>query len=228
MSSNDSQRQKEKNKYELEEQFLLRLPEKEANDLKNVLHSKPKKVKKMLKISLNSEMNEGVVHLNKKVLNARVFDLPCHVESLKTTDRVDFYKTADISKIVVCKKEPFENNDENNKNVVTSKKNLKKYSYPHGLTPPLKNVRKRRFRKVLKNKIDLEDVDEIEKEVLWLLRMDVEAVSSRYELIYDNVSSRNDFDERSLFGEISDCDSDEENRSSTSLELSTSLNIFSQ
>jgi transcription initiation factor TFIID subunit 7 len=29
----------------------------------------------------------------------------------------------------------------------------KKYLYPHGITPPLKNVRKRRFRKTLKKKV---------------------------------------------------------------------------
>jgi transcription initiation factor TFIID subunit 7 len=29
----------------------------------------------------------------------------------------------------------------------------KKYLHPHGITPPLKNVRKRRFRKTLKNKV---------------------------------------------------------------------------
>ena len=29
----------------------------------------------------------------------------------------------------------------------------KKYLWPHGYTPPLKNVRKRRFRKTLKKKV---------------------------------------------------------------------------
>jgi len=29
----------------------------------------------------------------------------------------------------------------------------KKYLFPHGITPPLKNVRKRRFRKILKKKV---------------------------------------------------------------------------
>jgi TATA-binding protein-associated factor Taf7 len=29
----------------------------------------------------------------------------------------------------------------------------KKYLYPHGITPPLKNVRKRRFRRTLKKKV---------------------------------------------------------------------------
>ena len=39
----------------------------------------------------------------------------------------------------------------------------KKFLWPHGVTPPLKNVRKRRFRKTLKKKYV--EAPEIEKEV---------------------------------------------------------------
>ena len=39
----------------------------------------------------------------------------------------------------------------------------KKYQFGHGITPPLKNARKRRFRKVLKKKY--QEQPEIEKEV---------------------------------------------------------------
>lgn len=39
----------------------------------------------------------------------------------------------------------------------------KKFLWPHGITPPLKNVRKRRFRKTLKKKYV--EAPEIEKEV---------------------------------------------------------------
>lgn len=53
--------------------------------------------------------------------------------------------------------------------------------WPHGLAPPLKNVRKRRFRKTLKKKYV--EAPEIEKEVRRLLRVDNEAASVRWELI---------------------------------------------
>lgn len=53
--------------------------------------------------------------------------------------------------------------------------------YPHGVTPSLKNVRKRRFRKTLKKKnIEL---PEIEKEVKRLLRTDNEAVTVKWEIV---------------------------------------------
>lgn len=54
----------------------------------------------------------------------------------------------------------------------------------HGIVPPLKNVRRRRFRKTLRKKpIDLAS---IEKEVKRLLRTDLEAVDVRAEEIADD------------------------------------------
>ena len=50
----------------------------------------------------------------------------------------------------------------------------RKFLYPHGIAPPLKNCRKRRFRKTLKKKYV--EAPEIEKEVKRLLRVDNEAV----------------------------------------------------
>lgn len=53
--------------------------------------------------------------------------------------------------------------------------------YPHGITKPLKNVRKKRFRKTLRKKYV--DFPEIEKEVKRLLRTDNEAKHVRYEIV---------------------------------------------
>lgn len=57
----------------------------------------------------------------------------------------------------------------------------KKFLWPHGVTPPLKNVRKRRFRKTLKKKYV--EAPEVEKEVKRLLRGDNDAVSVKWEVI---------------------------------------------
>ena len=60
----------------------------------------------------------------------------------------------------------------------------KKYHHLHGIVPPLKNVRRRRFRKTLKKKpIDLAS---IEKEVKRLLRMDIEAIDVKWEEVADD------------------------------------------
>lgn len=57
----------------------------------------------------------------------------------------------------------------------------KRFLYPHGITKPLKNARKKRFRKTLRKKYV--DFPEIEKEVKRLLRTDNEAKQVRYEIV---------------------------------------------
>jgi len=71
--------------------------------------------------------------------------------------------------MIICKEnEEFLLSDEDEKTKVFKKKEPnkvdKKYLWPHGVTPPLKNVRKRRFRKTLRKKYV--EAPEIEKEVL--------------------------------------------------------------
>lgn len=137
------------------------------------MHNKPKKLKNMLSITLDKDLREGKVRVNKKTLNAKVLDMPTIIESYKTVDKANLYKSANISQIVVCRKDK----EENKENLVPSNiKEKKKHSFPHGLTPPLKNVSKYRFRKTMQNPNDVLEAEDIEKEVLWLLRSDNEAV----------------------------------------------------
>jgi len=65
----------------------------------------------------------------------------------------------------------------------------KKFLWPHGITPPLKNVRKRRFRKTLKKKYA--EAPEIEKEVKRLLRNDNDAVHVKFEIINEDEEKTN-------------------------------------
>ncbi len=92
-------------------------------------------------------------------------DLPTIVESQKTIDNKTFYKTADICQILICKEgDDFENEEASpNKRKKDPHKVDKKYLWPHGVGPPLKNCRKRRFRKTRKKKYV--EAPEIEKEV---------------------------------------------------------------
>ena len=85
---------------------------------------------------------------------------------------------------IICKEEPDPITDDESP-VKNKKKDPnkvdKKYLYPHGITPSLKNVRKRRFRKTLKKKNV--ELPEIEKEVKRLLRVDNEAVNVKWEIV---------------------------------------------
>lgn len=72
--------------------------------------------------------------------------------------------------MIICKQdEEFLISDDEDKTKIFKKKEPnkvdKKYLWPHGITPPLKNVRKRRFRKTLRKKYV--EAPEIEKEVLF-------------------------------------------------------------
>lgn len=96
-------------------------------------------------------------------------------------------KTKDGKILLLTKDSSFDNN-------IIGKD--KKYMFPHGITKPLKNVRKRRFRKTLKKKNA--DFPEIEKEVKRLLRQDNEAKHVRFEIVNIEEDSKTDKEKDSL------------------------------
>lgn len=127
------------------------------------------------------------------LMHAKVVDLPTIIESLKTIDGKSFYKTADICQIIICKDEPdlptTDDESPNKNKKKDSNKVDKKYLWPHGITPPCKNIRKRRFRKTLKKKFV--EAPEIEKEVKRLLRADNEAVNCKWDLVTEEDDHKN-------------------------------------
>ncbi len=213
------------NYFELESQFILRMPlVKGENGIKKV-HPAAKalrealvtrlakpatdsvtgsgdepiaedNLKERLFIELNTDTRKGRIKFDDEIFEARLVDLPCIIESLKTTDKKMFYKAADICQMLVCRTQddPWNSSDEEmlSKNANDNKKKpgkkdsdknnaLNKYKWPHGIAAPLKNVRRKRFRKMAKKKII--DYAEIEKEVKQLFRADRDAFKVDYEVI---------------------------------------------
>ncbi|KAF6091612.1 TATA-box binding protein associated factor 7 like [Phyllostomus discolor] len=188
--------------YEIENQFILRLPPEHAATVKEMIHSGSVAMKDKLTIDLSSDGRHATVEVKDVSLTAKMVDLPCTIGSLKTLDNKIFYKTADISQMLVCTpdgdlhsspKEPVTSTDL--KGIKKNEKAIqKKYAWKHGITPPLKNVRKKRFRKMTKKRDDFKQVEEVsfteytdspdvEKEVKRLLCSDAEAVSVQWEVI---------------------------------------------
>lgn len=185
-------------KLELESQFILRLPQNQANSLRQAIRD-GEPLSKRLSVKFDADIRHGTVKLDDTTMPARLFDLPTIIESYKTLDRKNFYKTADISQILICKEDtPLSQDTSADSNNVQTEEEINRAKYdtlfssiggvgkreflfPHGITPPLKNVRRRRFRKTLKKKYV--DFREIEKEVKRLLKFDCEAISSRYEIV---------------------------------------------
>ena len=132
------------------------------------------------------------------------------------------YKTADICQLLICKEGESSDDDflEEDEKKKDPNKVDKKFIYPHGITPPLKNCRKRRFRKTLKKKHCL-DEPEIEKEVKRLFRNDNEAVNVKWQLLTEeeynagktagggsNDKGDTNLGEQDLFGDLSDIEHD--------------------
>ena len=181
-------------KLELESQFILRLPPAQAEILGQALKT-GEPLSKRLQVKFDNDIRHGYIRFDNKVLPARLYDLPTIIESYKTLDRKNFYKTADISQILICKEDTDPENSAIQEDLDEETKKSKydqlfssiggagkrEFLYPHGITPPLKNVRKRRFRKTLKKKYV--DFSEIDKEVKRLFKFDCEAIESRYEIV---------------------------------------------
>ena len=94
---------------ELENQFLLRLPEEPAAALRAALRSGAANIKERLSIQLQPEnpadprLRRGIVEFDSWNMSAKLVDLPTIIESHKTIDRKSFYKTADIAQMLICK-----------------------------------------------------------------------------------------------------------------------------
>lgn len=174
--------------WELETQLLLRMPPEPAQALRTCLQEGGANLKDRLSVKFEENLRYGEVRFDHFLMHSKLVDLPTVTESLKTIDRKSFYKTADLCQMLLCKFNKFEmdaptTDDESptkNKKKDAHKVD-KKYLWPHGITPPCKNVRKRRFRKTLKKKNV--DAPEIEKEVKRLLRADNEAVSVKWDIV---------------------------------------------
>nr|XP_033488845.1 transcription initiation factor TFIID subunit 7 [Epinephelus lanceolatus] len=174
---------KEDAPYELESQFILRLPTEYASTVRRIAQSSSMNMKDRLTIELHPDGRHGIVRVDRVPLACKLVDLPCMIESLKTVDKKTFYKTADVCQMLVCTldgdlypplEEPTGTDPKSKKK---DKDKDKKFVWNHGITCPLKNTRKRRFRKTAKKKY-IESPD-VEKEVKRLLSTDAEAVSVR-------------------------------------------------
>lgn len=122
------------------------------------------------------ERRHAVVTVDGESFHAQLMDLPTITEVHKSIDRRNIFKTVDVSQILlvthkVNEKAP----DMQEYTKFTGDPQL----FPHGLTPPLYNVRNRRFQQRMSTKA----VESIEAQVEELLRKDAAAKEVRTELI---------------------------------------------
>ncbi|PPQ89125.1 LOW QUALITY PROTEIN: hypothetical protein CVT25_006497 [Psilocybe cyanescens] len=145
-----------------EEQFILRMPPGEdCEKLKKAVASREVGNDIWFKFK---DSRRAVFHIGNNSYSAKLVDLPCVIESQKTLDNKQMFKVADICQmLVVDKKIPSEDQLQKDKGF-----NIDEFIWPHGLTPPLRHVRKRRFRK----RVNRRTIESVEQEVERLLDED--------------------------------------------------------
>ncbi|BBN08312.1 transcription initiation factor TFIID subunit 7 [Marchantia polymorpha subsp. ruderalis] len=118
----------------MEEHFILRVPPSVAERLNRVLNEDPlSALDNSIDLSFLEDGRTGSFVIGKESFPASLLDLPCVVESYKTYDDNVLIKTADIGQIIMVG-EPSEAPPEGPE-------------YKHGLTPPMRDARRRRFRR---------------------------------------------------------------------------------
>lgn len=172
---------KDESVIDLEQHFILRMPPGPAEQLRKDVEEGVPTLKDTLFLEVQQDMRHGCVRYGSNLFKARLVDLPCIIETQKTTDYKTFYKCADISQMLICMSDDDSSGEDDDNKKAKDKE--KKYNWNHGITPPLKNVRKRRFRKTLKKKHA--DQPDIEKEVKKLLRQDSEAIDVKWEVVIE-------------------------------------------
>ena len=102
---------------------------------------------------------------------ASLVDLPCIIEGMKSWDRRGWYKVADICQMLLVLGR-VNSEDEALNYPLPRDVDASTFQYAHGLTPPMRRVRKRRFR----NRISNRTIEAVELEVARLLRQDEDAI----------------------------------------------------
>ncbi|XP_065881480.1 transcription initiation factor TFIID subunit 7 [Euphorbia lathyris] len=135
----------------MEEQFVLRVPPSVAERLDRLLsESAPDSEEQSLDLSFREDGKSGSFIIGNEHFPASLLDLPCVVESYKTYDDCALVKTSDIGQMILVREAGDSAPDV--------------LEYRHGLTPPTRDARKRRFRR--EPDLNPELVQRVEKDLL--------------------------------------------------------------
>ncbi|GAA5968144.1 hypothetical protein JCM11641_003747 [Rhodosporidiobolus odoratus] len=169
----------------IEEQFILRVPPEVAPKLREQVDKRDVPADVWFKFK---DSRRAVFHAGDKLYGAKLVDLPALLESQRLSGSGgQTVKVADISQMLLVEEEIREENQATREKVF----NIEDFVYPHGITPPLKHVRKRRFRK----RINRRTIEQVEEAVEKLLEADARAEKVQFEMLdYDVPSDDEDYD----------------------------------
>lgn len=135
----------------MEEQFILRVPPSVTERIERLLNENASSSEDgALDLSFSEDGRSGTFVIGNESFPASLLDLPAVVESYKTYDDNVLIKTADIGQIIIVNEE----GDPAPEGV----------EYRHGITPPMRDARRRRFRR--EPDLNPELVQRVEKDLL--------------------------------------------------------------
>ncbi|GAU20056.1 hypothetical protein TSUD_381480 [Trifolium subterraneum] len=139
----------------MEEQFILRVPPNVAERIERLLNENnaSSSEDKSLDLQFGEDGRSGTFVIGDEHFPASLLDLPAVVESYKTYDDNSLVKTADIGQMIMVRESGDAAPD-----VIESR---------HGLTPPMRDARKRRFRR--EPDLNPELVSRVEKDLLKII-----------------------------------------------------------
>ena len=168
----------------IEHDFILRMaPGEDCDYLRKAIEEK--KIGLPLRdggadIGIRFSDRRAALTIRQRIYAAVMVDLPCIIEGMKSWDRRNWWKAADICQMLYVIG-PAPTRQAALSAPLPSTVDRKTYQFPHGLTAPLRWVRKRRFRKRVSHKT----IEAVEDEVERLLAEDqtCEPGSSKYEIV---------------------------------------------
>ncbi|TFK30133.1 hypothetical protein FA15DRAFT_199811 [Coprinopsis marcescibilis] len=162
-----------------EEQFILRMPPGEdCEKLRKMVSGRDVTPEVWMKFK---DSRRALFHIGNNTRTAKLVDLPCIIEAQKTLDNKQMFKVADICQMLVVDDKVIDDSQTSNQG--KQQFNIDEFIWPHGITPPLHYVRKRRFRR----RVNRRTIESVEQEVERLLDEDAAASEVKYEVL-ENVN----------------------------------------
>ncbi|KAL8849766.1 MAG: hypothetical protein Q9221_005249 [Calogaya cf. arnoldii] len=118
---------------------------------------------------LMQDGRRALISIRKNLYAACLVDLPCVIEGMKSWDKKSWFKTADICQMLLVLGS-IKNELEAMSFPLPKEIDPQTWQYAHGLAPPMRYARKRRFRKRISNRT----IEAVEEEVERLLALDAE------------------------------------------------------
>jgi transcription initiation factor TFIID subunit 7 len=160
----------------------------------------------------DKEGRRATVNIQGRLYAACMVDLPCVLESMKSWNKKDWVKTADVCQMLLVLGR-VQSEDEAKKYPFPRDVDPSSHQYAHGLTPPMRNVRRRRFRP----RASYHRIEEVESQVNALLAADANAKDNGGESGFQIIDTNKVFseDDSSDEGEDEDAEGEDEDMMET-------------